>query len=204
MENFDNSGKKNNNLEISISPSIDLGSMQESNPLTTEELDMYDPDEQIEVIRLKKIYNEKQKEIHNIKREIFEKDEEIALLLKLSNINHNICPLTNDTDNNYTIGDLKKELEKLNISYNEEVKNISNEHEQNLNKLKNEINFYKEQINYHQNLNEFISKETHEKYINELRLKHNAELQPFKNELDEISEFLKDNCETPDDSNSIK
>lgn len=55
--------------------------------------------------------------------------------------------------------------------------------------MKEEIEQLKSQINVYYNKDEYISKEEHQKILDELRKKHEQELEPFKKELNELENF---------------
>ena len=89
--------------------------------------------------------------------------------------------------------ELKAQLLKLGQEYNDEVQRCTKLHEEKIKNMKEEINQLKNQINVYYNKNEYISKEEHDKILNELRKKHEQELEPFKKELNELEKFLNDN-----------
>jgi chaperonin cofactor prefoldin len=66
-------------------------------------------------------------------------------------------------------------------------------HEEKIKNMKEEIEQLKSQINVYYNKDEYISKEEHQKILDELRKKHEQELEPFKKELNELENFLKSN-----------
>lgn len=89
--------------------------------------------------------------------------------------------------------ELKAELLKLGQEYNDEVQRCTKLHEEKIKNMKEEIEQLKSQINVYYNKDEYISKEEHQKILDELRKKHEQELEPFKKELNELENFLKSN-----------
>ena len=59
--------------------------------------------------------------------------------------------------------------------------------------LKEEISRLKEQVKVYYNKNEFISKEESDKYLDELKKKHELELAPLKKELSDLEKYIADN-----------
>ena len=94
---------------------------------------------------------------------------------------------------NLTEEELKAELFKLGQEYNDEVQRCTRLHEEKIKNMKEEIEQLKSQISVYYNKNEYISKEEQVKILNELRKKHEQELEPFKKELNELEKFLSSN-----------
>jgi len=148
-----------------------------------------------EIKNLQKIYSEKLKEIEKLTNEIKMKDEEISLMNNAKNKFYSSGD-KKDTDyekSNLTEEELKDELLKLGKEYNDEVQRCTKLHEEKIKNMKNEISNLKNQINVYYNKNEYISKEEHDKILNDLRKKHEQELEPFKKELKDLEKFLADN-----------
>ena len=82
---------------------------------------------------------------------------------------------------------------KLGQEYNDEVQRCTKQHEEKIKGMKEEIDQLKSQINVYYDKNEYISKEEHDKILNDLRKKHEEELEPFRKELSELEKFLADN-----------
>ena len=59
--------------------------------------------------------------------------------------------------------------------------------------MKDEIGQLKNKINTYYNKNEYILKEEHDKFLNELKKKHEQELEPLKKELNDLEKFISDN-----------
>ena len=155
-------------------------------------------EEDEEIKNLQKIYNEKLKEIEKLTNEIKIKDDEISLMNNAKNKFYNLSSSQDKKENdfdktNLSEEELKAELLKLGEEYNDEVQRCTKLHEEKINNMKEEINQLKSQINVYYNKNEYISKEEHDKILNELRKKHEQELEPFKKELNELEKFLNDN-----------
>ena len=154
-------------------------------------------EEDEEIKNLQKIYSEKLKEIEKLTNEIKIKDEEISLM---NNAKNKFCNFSPDGKNiqesdktNLSEEDLKAELLKLGQEYNDEVQRCTKQHEEKIKNMKDEISQLKSQINVYYNKNEYISKEEHDKILNDLRKKHEEELEPFRKELSELEKFLADN-----------
>ena len=77
--------------------------------------------------------------------------------------------------------------------YNEEVHKCTQIHEEKMKNLKEEISRLKEQVKVYYNKNEFISKEESDKYLDELKKKHELELAPLKKELSDLEKYIADN-----------
>ena len=155
-------------------------------------------EEDEEIKNLQKIYNEKLKEIEKLTNEIKIKDDEISLMNNAKNKFYNLSSSQDKKENdfdktNLSEEELKAELLKLGEEYNDEVQRCTKLHEEKINNMKEEISQLKSQINVYYNKNEYISKEEHDKILNELRKKHEQELEPFKKELNELEKFLNDN-----------
>ena len=155
-------------------------------------------EEDEEIKNLQKIYNEKLKEIEKLTNEIRMKDDEILIMNNAKNKFYNS---SNNGDkknidyekSNLSEEELKAELLKLGQEYNDEVQKCTKEHEEKIKCMKEEINQLKSQINVYYNKNEYISKEEHDKILNELKKKHEQELEPFRKELKDLEKFLADN-----------
>ena len=172
---------------------------EESNDIEFDNLIFNNSNEEDEEIKnLQKIYNEKLKEIEKLTNEIKIKDDEISLMNNAKNKFYNLSSSQDKKENdfdktNLSEEELKAELLKLGEEYNDEVQRCTKLHEEKINNMKEEINQLKSQINVYYNKNEYISKEEHDKILNELRKKHEQELEPFKKELNELEKFLNDN-----------
>ena len=59
--------------------------------------------------------------------------------------------------------------------------------------LRNEIQSIKSQIDIYSDSNKYISKEEHEKILNDLKKKHKEELEPFEKEISELEKFIVEN-----------
>ena len=154
-------------------------------------------EEDEEIKNLQKIYNEKLKEIEKLTNEIKIKDEEISLMNNAKNKFCNLAPeckkVQDAEKTNLSEEDLKAELLKLGQEYNDEVQRCTKQHEEKIKGMKEEIDQLKSQINVYYDKNEYISKEEHDKILNDLRKKHEEELEPFRKELSELEKFLADN-----------
>ena len=152
-------------------------------------------EEDEEIKNLQKIYNDKLKEIEKLTNEIKLKDDEISLMNNAKNkfISSGEKKESDFEKSNLSEEELKAELLKLGQEYNDEVQKCTKLHEEKIKNMKDEINQLKTQINAYYNKNEYISKEEHDKILNELRKKHEQELEPFKKELSELEKFLADN-----------
>ena len=157
-------------------------------------------EEDEEIQKLEKIYQEKLKEIERLTNEIKTKDDEIILMNNAKNKIYNISLSNSDENKNINIEkkeiseeELKDELLKLGQEYNEQVQKCTKIHEEKIKNMKDEINLLKNKINIYNNKNEFILKEEHEKYLGDLKKKHEQELEPLKTELKDLEKFIKDN-----------
>ena len=154
-------------------------------------------EEDEEIKNLQNIYNEKLKEIEQLTNEIKLKDDEISLMNNAKNkLFYNSTGEKKENDfekTNLTEEELKAELFKLGQEYNDEVKRCTKLHEEKIKNMKEEIEQLKSQINVYYNKDEYISKEEHQKILDELRKKHEQELEPFKKELNELEKFLSSN-----------
>jgi len=158
-------------------------------------------EEDEEIQKLEKIYQDKLKEIEHLTNEIKIKDDEIILMNNAKNKLYNIATSNSSEENkNINIGkkdiseeELKAELLKLGQEYNDEVQKCTKIHEEKIKSMKEEINQLKKQINVYYNKNEYILKEDHEKFLEELKKKHEKELEPFKKELNDLEKYISDN-----------
>ena len=157
-------------------------------------------EEDEEIQKLEKIYQEKLKEIERLTNEIKTKDDEIILMNNAKNKIYNISSSNSDENKNINIEkkeiseeELKDELLKLGQEYNEQVQKCTKIHEEKIKNMKDEINLLKNKINIYNNKNEFILKEEHDKYLDDLKKKHKQELEPLKTELKDLEKFIKDN-----------
>ena len=157
-------------------------------------------EEDEEIQKLEKIYQEKLKEIERLTNEIKTKDDEIILMNNAKNKIYNISSSNSDENKNINIEkkeiseeELKDELLKLGQEYNEQVQKCTKIHEEKIKNMKDEINLLKNKINIYNNKNEFILKEEHEKYLDDIKKKHEQELEPLKTELKDLEKFIKDN-----------
>ena len=157
-------------------------------------------EEDEEIQKLEKIYQEKLKEIERLTNEIKTKDDEIILMNNAKNKIYNISSSNSDENKNINIEkkeiseeELKDELLKLGQEYNEQVQKCTKIHDEKIKNMKDEINLLKNKINIYNNKNEFILKEEHEKYLDDLKKKHEQELEPLKTELKDLEKFIKDN-----------
>ena len=158
-------------------------------------------EEDDEIRKLEKIYEDKLKEIEHLTHEIKLKDDEIILMNNAKNKIYNIGSSNSGEENkNINISkkdiseeELKMELLKLGQEYNDEVQKCTKIHEDKIKNMKEEISQLKNQINVYYNKNEYILKEDHEKFLVELKKKHEQELEPFKKELKELEKFISDN-----------
>ena len=157
-------------------------------------------EEDEEIQKLEKIYQEKLKEIERLTNEIKTKDDEIILMNNAKNKIYNISSSNSDENKNINLEkkeiseeELKDELLKLGQEYNEQVQKCTKIHEEKIKNMKDEINLLKNKINIYNNKNEFILKEEHEKYLDDLKKKHEQELEPLKTELKDLEKFIKDN-----------
>ena len=158
-------------------------------------------EEDEEIQKLEKIYQDKLKEIEHLTNEIKIKDDEIILMNNAKNKLYNIATSNSSEENkNINIGkkdiseeELKAELLKLGQEYNDEVQKCTKIHEEKIKGMKEEISQLKKQINVYYNKNEYILKEDHEKFLEELKKKHEKELEPFKKELNDLEKYISDN-----------
>ena len=158
-------------------------------------------EEDEEIQKLEKIYQDKLKEIERLTNEIKIKDDEIILMNNAKNKIYNIGSSNSGEDNkniNITKKDiseeeLKAELLKLGQEYNDEVQKCTKIHEEKIKSMNEEINQLKNQINVYYNKNEYILREDHEKMLEELKKKHEQELKPFKKELSDLEKYISDN-----------
>ena len=158
-------------------------------------------EEDEEIQKLEKIYQDKLKEIEHLTNEIKIKDDEIILMNNAKNKLYNIATSNSSEENkNINIGkkdiseeELKAELLKLGQEYNDEVQKCTKIHEEKIKGMKEEISQLKKQINVYYNKNEYILKEDHDKFLEELKKKHEQELEPFKKELKDLEKFISDN-----------
>ena len=152
-------------------------------------------------IDIKKIYQDKLKEIEHLTNEIKIKDDEIILMNNAKNKIYNIGSSNpNEENKNINIGkkdiseeELKAELLKLGQEYNDEVQKCTKIHEEKIKNMKEEINQLKKQINVYYNKNEYILKEDHDKFLEELKKRHEKELEPFKKELNDLEKYIAEN-----------
>ena len=157
-------------------------------------------EEDEEIQKLEKIYQEKLKEIERLTNEIKTKDDEIILMNNAKNKIYNINSTNSDENKNINIEkkeiseeELKEELLKLGQEYNEQVQKCTKIHEEKIKSMKDEINSLKNKINTYNNKNEYILKEEHDKFLDDLKKKHEQELEPLKNELKDLEKYIKDN-----------
>ena len=157
-------------------------------------------EEDEEIQKLEKIYQEKLKEIERLTNEIKTKDDEIILMNNAKNKIYNINSTNSDENKNINIEkreiseeELKEELLKLGQEYNEQVQKCTKIHEEKIKSMKDEINLLKNKINTYNNKSEYILKEEHDKFLDDLKKKHEQELEPLKNELKDLEKFIKDN-----------
>ena len=158
-------------------------------------------EEDEEIQKLEKIYQDKLKEIEHLTNEIKTKDDEIILMNNAKNKIYNINPSNSGEENkiiNLEKGEiseeeLKEELLKLGQEYNEQVQKCTKLHEEKIKNMKDEIGQLKNKINTYYNKNEYILKEEHDKFLNELKKKHEQELEPLKKELNDLEKFISDN-----------
>ena len=158
-------------------------------------------EEDEEIQKLEKIYQDKLKEIEHLTNEIKIKDDEIILMNNAKNKIYNIGSSNpNEENKNINIGkkdiseeELKAELFKLGQEYNDEVQKCTKIHEEKIKNMKEEINQLKKQINVYYNKNEYILKEDHDKFLEELKKRQEKELEPFKKELNDLEKYIADN-----------
>ena len=158
-------------------------------------------EEDEEIKNLEKIYQSKLKEIEKLTNEIKLKDDEILLMNDAKNKLFNIeSPNPGEEKKNINVEkkdlteeELNSELIKIGKEYNEEVHKCTQIHEEKMKNLKEEISRLKEQVKVYYNKNEFISKEESDKYLDELKKKHELELAPLKKELNDLEKYIADN-----------
>ena len=155
-------------------------------------------EEDAEIKQLQKTYKEKLKEIENLTNEIKLKDEEISSMNKKKNKLYNYDNNNENSNedlnkNDLTEEELKNELFKLGKQYNDEVQRCTKLHDEKIKNMKEEIAQLKKQISNYNNKDEYISKEEHDRILNELKQKHEQELEPFRKELSEFQKFIDDN-----------
>ena len=158
-------------------------------------------EEDEEIQKLEKIYQDKLKEIERLTNEIKIKDDEIILMNNAKNKIYNIGSTKTEEENkNINISkkdiseeELKAELLKLGQEYNDEVQKCTKIHEEKIKSMNEEINQLKNQINVYYNKNEYILREDHEKMLEELKKKHEQELKPFKKEVSDLEKYISDN-----------
>ena len=210
---------KINKLEINISPpSLNMNQPKKPNFEEPDSLSKKDKEksneieldsllfertkeEDEEIQKLEKIYQDKLKEIEHLTNEIKTKDDEIILMNNAKNKIYNIGS-SNSGEENKIINlekreiseeELKEELLKLGQEYNEQVQKCTKLHEEKIKNMKDEIGQLKNKINTYYNKNEYILKEEHDKFLNELKKKHEQELEPLKKELNDLEKFISDN-----------
>jgi hypothetical protein len=183
-------------------PELSLKEKEKSNDKESESLIFERTKEEDEEIqKLEKIYQDKLKEIEHLTNEIKIKDDEIILMNNAKNKIYNIGSSNpNEENKNINIGkkdiseeELKAELFKLGQEYNDEVQKCTKIHEEKIKNMKEEINQLKKQINVYYNKNEYILKEDHDKFLEELKKRHEKELEPFKKELNDLEKYIADN-----------
>ena len=183
-------------------PELSLKEKEKSNDKKSESLIFERTKEEDEEIqKLEKIYQDKLKEIEHLTNEIKIKDDEIILMNNAKNKIYNIGSSNpNEENKNINIGkkdiseeELKAELFKLGQEYNDEVQKCTKIHEEKIKNMKEEINQLKKQINVYYNKNEYILKEDHDKFLEELKKRHEKELEPFKKELNDLEKYIADN-----------
>ena len=182
--------------------SLSLKEKEQSNDIEIDNL-LFErtKEEDEEIQKLEKIYQDKLKEIERLTNEIKIKDDEIILMNNAKNKIYNIGSSNSGEDNkniNITKKDiseeeLKAELLKLGQEYNDEVQKCTKIHEEKIKSMNEEINQLKNQINVYYNKNEYILREDHEKMLEELKKKHEQELKPFKKELSDLEKYISDN-----------
>ena len=182
--------------------SLSLKEKEQSNDIEIDNL-LFErtKEEDEEIQKLEKIYQDKLKEIEHLTNEIKIKDDEIILMNNAKNKIYNIGSSNSGEDNkniNITKKDiseeeLKAELLKLGQEYNDEVQKCTKIHEEKIKSMNEEINQLKNQINVYYNKNEYILREDHEKMLEELKKKHEQELKPFKKELSDLEKYISDN-----------
>ncbi len=117
-------------------------------------------EEDEEIQKLEKIYQDKLKEIEHLTNEIKIKDDEIILMNNAKNKIYNISALNSNEENkNINISkkdiseeELKAELLKLGQEYNDEVQKCTKIHEEKIKNMKEEISQLKNQLNIYLSL----------------------------------------------------
>ena len=157
-------------------------------------------EEDEEIQKLEKIYQEKLKEIEHLTNEIKIKDDEIILMNNAKNKLYNINSQNYEENKNINAvkkdvseEELKAELLKLGKEYNDEVQKCTKIHEEKIKNMNEEIGKLKNQINLYYNKNEYILKEDHDKFLEELKKKHEQELEPLKKELNDLEKYITEN-----------
>ena len=157
-------------------------------------------EEDEEIQKLEKIYQEKLKEIEHLTNEIKIKDDEIILMNNAKNKIYNINSQNSEENKNINAvkkdvseEELKAELLKLGKEYNDEVQKCTKIHEEKIKNMNEEIGKLKNQINLYYNKNEYILKEDHDKFLEELKKKHEQELEPLKKELNDLEKYITEN-----------
>ena len=183
-------------------PELSLKEKEKSNDKESESLIFERTKEEDEEIqKLEKIYQDKLKEIEHLTNEIKTKDDEIILMNNAKNKIYNIGS-SNSGEENKNIHiekkeiseeELKEELLKLGQEYNEQVQKCTKIHEEKIKNMKDEISQLKNKINNYYNKNEYILKEEHDKFLSDLKKKHEQELEPLKKELKDLEKFISDN-----------
>ena len=199
MQNINKPKKPNfDDPELSLGKEIDKLNDKESDNLIFERT----KEEDEEIQKLEKIYQDKLKEIEHLTNEIKIKDDEIILMNNAKNKIYNIGTSNSNEENNKNINigkkdlseeELKAELLKLGEEYNDEVQKCTKIHEEKIKNMKEEISQLKKQINVYYNKNEYILKEDHDKFLEELKKRHEKELEPFKKELNDLEKYISDN-----------
>lgn len=191
--------------KISKTPTISLIDSYLNNESPIDNLYICDSkDSQNELNKLKQTYQNKLKEIDSLYKEILAKDEIISQLNQRNSLsnktNDNNYPPKRNSQNKKiseiereTNEQLKVDLGKLKDEYNKQIQSISNEHDQKVKHLRNEIQSIKSQIDIYSDSNKYISKEEHEKILSDLQKKHKKELEPFEKEISDLEKFIVDN-----------
>ena len=191
--------------KISKTPTISLIDSYLNNESPIDNLYICDSnDSQSELSKLKQTYQNKLKEIDSLYKEILAKDEIISQLNQRNSSsnktsNSNYPPKRNSQNKKISEIEresneqLKSDLAKLKDEYNEQIQSITNEHDQKVKHLRNEIQSIKSQIDIYSDSNKYISKEEHEKILNDLKKKHKEELEPFEKEITELEKFIVEN-----------
>ena len=187
--------------KISKTPTMSIIDSYLNNESALENLNISDSnDSQHEISKLKQIYQNKLKEIDSLYKEILLKDEKISQL----NQKGIYSSKGNESKRNSQIKkmneveresneQLKSEMNKLKEDYNEQIEQISKEHDTKVKNLRNEIQTLKSQIDLYSDSSKYISKEEHENILNDLKKKHQKELEPFEKEIAELEKFIIEN-----------